>query len=100
MLFMEKKSYLYSDLLLIRAFMKEKKITIRKLTEEMEYSYSHLTTVFTGASPPNEKFMKSLFKGITHILQKDLIEFYKLLQDISAVIPAGKYFSCEEKVLL
>lgn len=75
----ENKNYM-EDLKGLQAFMKEKSITLAALSKEMNYSTNHVAKVFSGGSPPGEKFVGCMLKGIQRILQKDLKDFYEFMR--------------------
>lgn len=80
----EKKIKRQEEILIIRSFMKQKKITIPCLSNEMGYSIRHITRVFNDSDwEISPRFMKKLFRGLEDVLEKDkkgLQEFYNLLR--------------------
>jgi len=80
---MEKNDISAEDLKILRRFMKSKNITYKELSKEMNYSAPHVIKVFNGACGISKKFISCLVKALQRILQKDLIEFYKLMKNTS-----------------
>lgn len=77
---MEKKKVSAEDLLVLRKFLKEKKITYAYLSKEMNYSTSHVIRVFRGEYAIQRKFMCILLHAVQRILQRDLKKFYEIIR--------------------
>ncbi len=77
---MEKNKDSIEDLKKIRQFMKEKKISLKGLSIQMEYSTWHVIKVFKGRLPSSERFRRTLLHALQTLLQKDLQDFYKLMR--------------------
>lgn len=88
---MEINKSLSTDLVIMKKFMKSKKITYPLLSKEMNYSTSHVARVFSGGSQATEKFMLDLFKAVRNLLQKDLKEFYETMRGTSWTIYVWEY---------
>lgn len=71
------------DMLRLKKFLRSKKILIKDLSKEMEYSIEHIIKVLNCKRSYSRKFIGKLFFAITIILQRDLKEFHGLLGELS-----------------
>jgi hypothetical protein len=78
----EKNEY-YDDLIKIRKFLKSRKIRLKFLSKEMNYSTSHVLTVFNKKNTLSDKFMKAVLIATLNILKRDLRDFSELTKDMS-----------------
>lgn len=76
---MKKAEITHQDLQEIREFLKKKKITLKTLSKEMDYSNVQVINVFNGYYTITPKFGRRMIFAIEKILQRDLNEFFDFI---------------------
>lgn len=76
----ENVNILLKDLNILKKFFIDKKITLRMVAHEMDYSYVYVTRVFTGFYEPSSKFMKACLRAVLDILRRDVNDFQILIE--------------------
>lgn len=72
---MKKNQVCEQDLKILRKFLKEKRISLERLSKEMNYSTSHVIKVFRGNHRVQTKFLTLLLGAAHKILKNDLEDF-------------------------
>jgi len=78
---MNKERLSPKELKKIQLFLKNKKITLRMVSESMRYSSVHVIKVFNSKSPATPRFTYTLVEAVEKLLSKDLRKFQEMVKE-------------------